>query len=161
MSSKTHSVSSDPDSKVLFRVPYDDGTEDAEVEALWAWNLGDDRYKLDNYPYFAYSVSWRDIVYAPFDTDEGFPTFQKVLEKSGNKTIRLIFDEPYEDGNSTAATIRTLVALGCEYEGANSKFFCINIPAQSDFDAITEFLIKHSIQFEFSDPTYAELYPED
>ncbi|RYE02048.1 MAG: DUF4265 domain-containing protein [Sphingobacteriales bacterium] len=53
---------SSPNSKVLFRVPEDDGT--AQVETLWATALGDDQYKLDSSPFYAYSVSWEDIVRA-------------------------------------------------------------------------------------------------
>lgn len=44
-----------PNAKVLFRVANEDGS--TEVETLWATGLGDDRYKLDNSPFYAYSVS--------------------------------------------------------------------------------------------------------
>ena len=84
---------SKPNAKVLFSVPDEDGG--ADIETLWAFNLGSDKYKLDNLPYFAYGVSWNDVILAPFDEDEQFPTFQKVVSKSGNRTIRLIFDTPF------------------------------------------------------------------
>jgi hypothetical protein len=45
-----------PTAKVLFRVPNNDGS--AEVETLWAFDLGNDQYKLGNSPFYAYSVSW-------------------------------------------------------------------------------------------------------
>ena len=80
----------EPNAKVLFRVPNEDGG--ADVETLWAYDLGSDNYKLDNLPYYAYGVSCDDVVLAPFDEDEEFPTFQKVVSKSGNRTIRIIFD---------------------------------------------------------------------
>ncbi|HET6160752.1 MAG TPA: DUF4265 domain-containing protein [Dongiaceae bacterium] len=80
--------------KVLFRVPNEDGS--AEVETLWADDLGGDRYRLDNCPFYASGVSWNDVVYAPYDLDEEFPTFRSVLEKSGNRTIRVILDPPAE-----------------------------------------------------------------
>jgi hypothetical protein len=54
----------------------------AEVETLWAFNLGKDNYKLANSPFYAYSVSWEDIIIAPFNENEGFPTFQRVASKS-------------------------------------------------------------------------------
>ncbi|MEO8276669.1 MAG: DUF4265 domain-containing protein [Thermoanaerobaculia bacterium] len=81
-----------PDSKVLFRVPEDDGS--STVETLWATALGNDEYKLDNSPFYAYSVSWEDVVYAPIDPDEGRPTFVRVVRKSGHRTIRIRFDPP-------------------------------------------------------------------
>ena len=105
--------SPDPDAKVLFRVPSDDETDEANVETLWAWNLGDDRYRLDNLPYFAYSVSTDDIVYAPFDENEGFPIFRKVLEKSGNRTIRIIFEESVEPESSSQVGLAELLDRGC------------------------------------------------
>jgi uncharacterized protein DUF4265 len=77
-----------PTAKVLFRVPNEDGT--AEVETLWAVDLGNDEYKLDNCPFFAYGVSLHDVVYAPIDVDEGRAVFQRILIKSGNRTIRVI-----------------------------------------------------------------------
>jgi hypothetical protein len=60
--------------KILFRIPADDGS--AYVGTLWADPVGEDYYKLVNSPSYAYSVSWRDVVYAPFDPDEKFHTFQ-------------------------------------------------------------------------------------
>ena len=33
-------------------------------EALWARSLGGDRYQIDNVPFFAYDLNFRDIVEA-------------------------------------------------------------------------------------------------
>src|ERR1700733_6556213 len=104
-----------PAAKVLFRVREEDGT--ANVETLWAFDLGEDRYRLDNSPFFAYSVSVGEIVHAPIDPDEGGPAFSRVLEKSGNRTVRVILDPPVADGNSSDVTVKELLALGCSYEG--------------------------------------------
>ena len=117
--------SPEPDAKVLFRVPREDGTDAADVETLWAWHLGDDKYKLDNSPYYAYSVSWQDIVHAPYDEDEDFPTYRNVIEKSGNRTIRIIFDPPVASENKSAKFVDALVELGCDYEGGKPKLHCI------------------------------------
>src|SRR5438128_3554168 len=100
---------SQPTAKVLFRVPNEDGS--AQVETLWATDLGNDQYKLDNSPFYAYSVSWQDVVFAPFDQDEEFPTFQRVISKSGNRTVRVILDPPVEPGNSSDLLLQGLVSL--------------------------------------------------
>jgi hypothetical protein len=60
-----------PNAKVLFRVIDEEGGTD--VETLWATHLGADAYKLDNSPFYAYGVSWEDVVSAPFNPEEGFP----------------------------------------------------------------------------------------
>jgi hypothetical protein len=145
-----------PNAKVVFRVPNDDGS--FEIETLWAYDLGDDRYKIDNLPFFAYSVSLDDIVYAPIDQGDGRPTFQKVLTRSGNRTIRVVFHPPIEPGNRSDEVLKGLLALGCSYEGANSKYIAVNIPPPVDLNAVRDYLIKCDAQWEHADPTYAELY---
>ena len=148
-----------PNAKVLFRVPGDDGT--AEVETLWATELGNDEYKLDNSPFYAYSVSWEDIVYAPFDPIEARPTFQRVIKKSGNRTVRVIFEPPVEAGNSSDQLLQGLVALGCSYEGANPGYMSINIPAFVQLEVVRDYLIFKQANWEYADPRYSELFPND
>ena len=123
------SDSAEPRAKVLFRVPNEDGT--AEVETLWAYDLGSDQYKLDNCPFFAYAVSLHDVVYAPYDPDEQRATFQQVVAKSGNRTVRVIFDPPIEPGNCSDGILQRLVLLGCDYKRANSKYVVVNLPVRS------------------------------
>jgi hypothetical protein len=148
-----------PTAKVLFRVPEEDGS--ANVETLWAFDLGEDRYRLDNSPFYAYSVSVGDIVYAPIDPDEGRPTFSRVLEKSGNRTVRVILDPPVADDNSSDGTVMELLAQGCSYEGANTTYLCIVIPQEADFAAVCSHLTSREVQWEHADPRYGELYPDE
>ena len=151
--------STDPTAKVLFRVSADG--DSAETETLWAFNLGDDQYKLDNCPFYAYSVSLGDVVYAPMDQTEGFPTFRTVVSKSGNRTIRVILDPPVVAGNSSDVVLKELVALGCSYEGANPRYIVINVPPLADLNAVATYLTVRKLTWEHSDPTYDELYPDD
>lgn len=146
-----------PDTKVLFRVPTEDGSY--EVETLWAIHLGGDDYKLDNSPFLAYGVSWEDVVHAPFDPEEGRPTFQRVVSKSGNRTIRVVFDPPVEAGNESDGVLQELVALGCSYEGANSTYISINIPSEVELKKIRRYLLEEDIEWEHAGPTYESLFP--
>ena len=148
-----------PNAKVLFRVPNEDGS--AEVETLWATNVGGDNYRLDNSPFWAYGVSWEDVVFAPFSTDEGFPTFQSVVAKAGNRTVRVIFDPPVADGNESDKVLQGLVSLGCSYEGMNFKYVSVNIPPCVALDAVRSYLISTAAKWEYGDPTYASLFPAD
>jgi hypothetical protein len=144
--------------KGLFRVLNDDGT--AEVETLWATKLDGDNYQLDNSPFYAYGVSWHDIVCAPFDQDEGFPKFESVVTKSGHRTVRVVFDPPVEDGNASHQILQGLIDMGCTYEGANRSYMSIDIPPTADFEAACKYLIGQSATWEYADPTYKSLYPE-
>ena len=147
-----------PNAKVLFRVPDEEGG--AEVETLWATHLESDNYRLDNSPFYAYGVSWEDVVSAPFNPEEGFPTFERVVSKSGNRTIRVIFETPIETGNESEQLLQGLIALGCDYEGANRKYISVNIPPGVDLDVVRKYLIEHNATWEHADPTYATLFPD-
>src|SRR5690606_41725338 len=100
-------MSNDPTAKVLFRVPDDEGG--ATVETLWAVPLGGDRYTLDNSPFYAYGVSWQETEFAPVDPQEGLPTFQSVVSKSGNHTVRVIFISHVAPGNNSAQYLLALL----------------------------------------------------
>jgi hypothetical protein len=145
-----------PTAKVLFSITEDDGT--ASVETLWAFDLGDDRYKLDNSPFYAYGVSWGDTVLAPRDGAEGHPTFQSVLVKSGYRTVRVIFDPPVRRGNASDVTLKGLVKLGCEHERANGQYYVLSIPPSVDLDKVVEHLVERKATWEHGDPTRDEYH---
>ena len=147
-----------PTSKVLFRVQDTDGT--CNVETLWAFDLGHDQYRLDNSPFYVDAVSWRDVVYAPFQDEEGFPTFQHVVSKSGHRTVRLVLGSPGERDNQSAL-LEGLVSLGCTYEGAGKKYFAVDVPPGVDLNVVRTYLIERNATWEHADPTYAELFPSE
>ena len=142
--------------KIEFRVEDSDGGTD--VETLWATPMGNNRYRVENSPWFAYGVSFLDIVRA-LPAAEGFPVFECVVEKSGNYTVRMILETPAEEGNRSANILSDLVALGASYEGANGKFIALNIESQADFQRVCRFLTDNNLRWEHADPTYEALYP--
>ena len=146
-----------PTAKVLFSVPNGEGG--ADVETLWAHDLGADHYKLDNLPFYAYGVSLNDVVHAPFSAEQKFPTFDKILFKSGNRTIRIILNPPSEPGNESEDLLNKLMELGCGYEGANRSYIAINIPPLVHLSDVIGLLTGSQAQWEHADPTYDELHP--
>jgi Domain of unknown function (DUF4265) len=147
-----------PTKKVLFRV---EGDGQVNVETLWAFDLGNDQYQLDNAPFYAYSVSLGDVVYAAPDTAGGVPTFQAVLRKCGNRTVRVFFDDPVEPGSVSEKLLSVLVSFGCEYEGANERYVAITIPPRVELAAVRDVLVENALTWEHADPSYSELYPND
>ena len=132
---------------------------DGDVETLWARPLGSDRYELDNTPWYAYGVSWHDVIEACRHTPDGFPEFVRVVQKSGFRTIRLILDPPAADGNETQRILDRLTQLGCSYEGANPGFIGVDVPPSVDLMTIRDFLITTEQKWEHADPPYEELFP--
>ncbi len=136
--------------KVLFRSQDEDGSERAET--LWVQSLGNDEYKVDNLPYYTYGVSLGDVVYAPITLADAVPTFQKVISKSGNRTIRIYFSSTPTREASKDMILKTLVGFGCDYEGANSRYFSINVPPSSDLAMIYQYLDHQNAEWESGDP---------
>src|SRR5262245_1788798 len=128
--------------------------DDGNVETLWAHDLGGDRYRLDSSPWYQYRVSWKDVVTARPDA-EGQLCFVKVVEKSGHRTVRVLFEE--ETGEDHLI-LDGLLKLGCTFEGAYSKLFAIDIPPEIQLESIRQFLIENKAQWEHADPKYSDLY---
>lgn len=147
-----------PTAKVLFSITEDDGT--ASVETLWAHDLGKNRYKLDNSPFYAYGVSWGDTVLAPRAGAEGQPTFKSVIEKSGYRTVRVMFDPPVRRGNPSDVILKGLTKLGCEHERANGQYYVIKIAPSVDLAKVVEHLVEHKATWEHADPTRDEYHAQ-
>jgi hypothetical protein len=146
-----------PTTKVLFRVEFDDGS--AEVETLWAYDLGGDVFRLDNSPFYAYGVSWKDVVHAPYDEYEGRATFKRVITKSGHRTVRVNFDPPWHPGGPADSLLLQLKAMGCSWEGDACVRFSIDIPPTLDLKTVRALLIECHADWEHADPTYEQLFP--
>ena len=74
--------------KIQFELEQDeDGYPPYTVENLWALEQSDG-YELDNIPWYAKGVSCGDMIAASPDGD-GRLTFNKVLRRSGNSTLRV------------------------------------------------------------------------
>jgi len=125
-----------------------------EIETLWAFDLGDHRYRLDNTPWFQYGVSYQDIVEA-FPEPDGFLFFTRVVEKSGYRTIRV-----QADTGVPQSLIDNLTASGCSFEGANPRFIAFDIPPDASLEAVVRVLMEANANWEHADPTYEQLYNE-
>lgn len=133
------------------------GSDEKDVETLWATQVGLNQYRLENSPFFAYGVSWQDIVEATPKAD-GVPEFVRCLEKSGNRTLRVFFEQYSVDDPLAESILRGLRVMGASYEGMPPKMISVNVPPRKDLDEVTEFLTeRQGIKWEYADPTYDEI----
>ncbi|MDX2148119.1 MAG: DUF4265 domain-containing protein [Planctomycetota bacterium] len=139
--------------KVLVRDP------EGDPEELWAMPLGGDAYRLDNTPFFAYSLSWLDVIIAPKNR-RGIPVFARIERKSGNRTVRVASES---DAYVPKELIRRLESLGCTYEGIDPTYLAFNVPPSTslgDVVAVLESVNPEEFTWEHADPTYEELEGE-
>lgn len=140
------------------KVKFVDGDD---IETLWAVALGNNLFRLDNSPFYAYRVSWQDIIEAT-EIAEGFYEFVQVVEKSGNRTVRIIFQQLTSNEEQGKQILSDITNLGCSYEGANSKLISITIPSTVDFESVVNYLSEQNdLNCEYADPSYEDLFPEN
>lgn len=147
-----------PEQEEWAKVLFGSGEHD-DIETLWAVPVGENLYRLENSPWFAYSVSWQDVVEARPQEEGGFPEFVRVVEKSGNRTVRLLLDPPADKSEESQRVLDRLIELACSYEGATHAYIAVNVPPDVDLVTVCDFLTSTGHMWEHADPRYDELYP--
>ncbi|MBV8685147.1 MAG: DUF4265 domain-containing protein [Alphaproteobacteria bacterium] len=103
-----------------------DGYPAEEWEGIWALQLEDGHFQIDNIPFYARNLSCDDIVEAA--QDGGNYIFKGVVNPSDNSTIRAVV---YDLGDE-ASVRRDLINLGCSIEGTGTPgMIAINVPKKS------------------------------
>ncbi len=129
------------------------GGEAPLVETVWAEKLGRSRYRLLNIPAFKVGISYEDIFEAkPSRAYSGRLCLTRVLEKSGNRTVRVLFDQPVETSEFTMSAIETLSDLGCQISGGSGVFFTLNLPPDCSLDDVLAFLESKDVGYHCADP---------
>lgn len=129
-----------------------------DVETLWAVPVGENLYRLDNSPFFAYRVSWEDVVHAEPDSD-GALCFSHVAQKSGNRTVRVITDGYKTTSEEAKPFLDGIIKLGCSYEGIQPRLISINVPPKVELKTVADYLIESGHKWEYADPMYDDLFP--
>jgi len=126
--------------KMTFTLAKDeDGYPPDDFETLWVEDLGSNRYRIDNIPFYIVDISPDDIVEGIFV--DGILRFNRLLGKSDISVIRIIFFE--KEGHS--AVLNNLVSQGCKWEGGNLRMlYSVEIPHEVSLDSIRKFLRNES-----------------
>lgn len=103
-------------------------------EAFWAKPLGDDLFELRNVPFHAYDLNFLDVVLATSDAPDRRPEIRRVVRRSGHRTLRVIFAESTSPEERTARLTR-MAPLGVTFEGANARYFALDVVPEGDYAA--------------------------
>jgi len=129
----------------------------ASTETLWAKRVDTNLYQVDNSPFFAYGVSWQDVIEARL-ADDDVLEYVRSVKKSGNRTVRVIFRHGRSTDPDAEEVLTGLRGLGCSYEGMQPRMVAVNVPPKVDLAAVTGFLKQQfDLQWEHADPTYEEV----
>jgi uncharacterized protein DUF4265 len=114
-------------------------------ERVWASPLGDDLYEIRNTPWHTCDVNWGDVVLALSDSEDHWPTMQKVVRRSGHRTLHIVFFKEATDVEKQGMLSR-LKDWKASYENAQDRLYAIDVEPDGDFDALCVFLAAPELQ---------------
>lgn len=101
-------------------------------ESMWATDLGNNRYRLENVPFFAYGLNFHDVVIAIPVSEETIPEIRSVEQPSGNRTLRIHFEE-HVGRSEQEKMLDALKKFQSSYERATSHSISIDVDADGDY----------------------------
>jgi hypothetical protein len=120
--------------KIFFGWTDSDGQEISE--SVWAEGISIDTFRIDNLPFYAYGISYNDIVSAKI-VDNIF-VVDELISHGGHSTFRVFFTEI---GNSDQELLfKNLNKLGATIERATAQLIAIDVPPNANLQLITELL---------------------
>lgn len=104
-------------------------------ESFWATPLGNDLFRLENVPFYAYGLNFHDIVKATSEFDELIPEIRELVELSGYKTFRVFFKKNI-DRQKQEEVLNSMENLTVSYERANTIYFSLDMQPNGDYQAV-------------------------
>jgi hypothetical protein len=103
--------------------------------------LGDDLYEIDNIPFFAYDLHYRDIVRALAQDEQTVPVIVRIVRRSGHKTLRVAFEESTSDAQRSEVIAR-LEREGVIGERMRGRFYAFSVPPEGDYQGVCDLLFE-------------------
>jgi hypothetical protein len=131
--------------KVHFKLVQDeDGYPPFTSEAMWCVRIDNDRFRLDNIPYFVTGISYDDVISVLTD-EEGRLNFHQVLEENGHSTLRVMFLGTPADPRPVAVRAKELqgrlTTRGCLTRISPSpEILAVDVPPSIPIGEITDLL---------------------
>jgi hypothetical protein len=141
--------------RLLVTLDRDAGAEGPDDEWLWAEPLGSGRFRIESTPFFAYGLSYGDVVRGSETTE--LPRLEEVERKSGHRTLRLALDAQWDlDRAEIQQFLDDLLALGCTYEAMPPKIAALDVPPDVEVGEVIARLQVQSrdgvLVWEWADP---------
>lgn len=133
---------------------------DGELERAWATPVGPGRFRLENSPFWAYRVSWLDVVEAEPDAT-GMLHMTRVVGKSGHRTVRITLERGPDESPESRAMLQRLNSMGCSWEGMNPLYLAVDLPPEVELQRVADFLSQSGCRWEYADPKYEDLFPDE
>ena len=118
--------------KITFILKQDeDGYPPVVAEGVWAEHLADDRYEIDNIPFFARDATLGDVVRASIV--DGELRYLETLARAKNSLLRVV----YFEGVDPATLRQRIGATGCltEHDAAHA-LIAVSVPLSVELSEV-------------------------
>ena len=102
------------------------------IRQIWAYSLGKQLYELQNIPIYTENLNIGDVVRC-HESTENLPIIDKLVQKGGNRTLRVIFREETSAEDAVDLVIMPLAEKGIDYEKAAQRHYMFNVPVNADY----------------------------
>lgn len=110
-------------------------------ESIWAFRLDDGTYQIDNIPFYAYGLNYKDIVKVNARENDKKPIVEAVVVPSGHATVRVVFSKGFGK-QEQKPVIEELEAMNVTIERAFENYVALDIPPEADYDVVRDRLDK-------------------
>lgn len=107
-----------------------------QSETVWAKKVEVDKYEIINSPFFAYGISYGDLVKVIRVEKELY--YHGTIKLSGHSTYRVFLDKNLNDDFDFYWAM--LSSLECTYEKATKNLYSIDVPPTSNINKVYEIL---------------------
>lgn len=120
---------------VKVRLPTSVGSYGAET--VWARPLERGLYEVRNIPWLRDDINFLDVIRCR--QDDPFPVFIEVAERSGHRTLYVVF-RPSASDRFRSEALQELNRLVGNVEKATSDAWLIDVNPKGDYDAVIRYL---------------------
>jgi len=106
-------------------------------ESMWAPALGNDLYELDNSPFCACGLSYKDVVLAIAESPSQKPRVLRIEWRGGHRTLRFRFPENV-DRPERDRILEKLTGMGTFLEGGGYCLSSLDVPPSTDYQAVCD-----------------------
>jgi hypothetical protein len=110
-----------------------------ESESFWAEPLGGDLYRVRNTPFYAFDLHFGDVVRALRARAGELPTIREVVERSGHKTLRVIFTTDAADAD-ISKVLEELNKQATNHEHAHGRLYSLDVRPEGNYPAVCDYL---------------------
>jgi hypothetical protein len=114
-------------------------------ESMWAEPLGNNLYKIENVPFYAYGLNFRDIVRATSDADDLISEIRELVETSGHRTFRLFFKKEVTS-EQQEEILNSFQELHVSYERANNIYVSLDMKPEGNYQSVFDMLEQYEQQ---------------